>query len=59
MIFRRFFNSLLEKRIRNPKPYELKSNATIFADDISVFTSSKNKNESGNILNNDILLIFK
>ena len=40
-------------------PNELKSSLKLFADDISLFTIVKDKNESANILNNDLLLIFK
>ena len=38
---------------------ELKSSAKIFADDTSLFTIVKNKNESANTLNNELLLISK
>ena len=38
---------------------ELKSSAKLFADDTSFFTIVKDKNESANILNNDLLLISK
>ena len=35
---------------------ELKSSAKLFADDTSLFTIVKDKNESANTLNNDLLL---
>ena len=35
-------------------PSELKSNVKLFADDSSLFTVVKDKNESANILNNDL-----
>ena len=35
-------------------PNELKSNVKLFADDTSPFTVAKDKNESANILNNDL-----
>ena len=35
-------------------PNELKSNAKLFADDTSLYTIVKDKNESANILNNDL-----
>ena len=38
---------------------ELNSNAKLFADDKSLFTLVKDKNESASILNNDLLLISK
>ena len=43
----------------NDLPNELKSNAKLFADDTSLFTLVKDKNESTSILNNDLLLISK
>ena len=43
----------------NDLPNELKSNAKLFADDTSLFTIVKDKNESANILNNDLQLISK
>ena len=43
----------------NDLPNELKSSAKLFADDASLFTIVKGKNESVNILNNDLLLISK
>ena len=43
----------------NDLPNELKSNAKLFADDTSLFTIVKDKNESANVLNNDLLLISK
>ena len=41
----------------NDLPDELKSNAKLFADDTSLFTIDKDKNESANILNDDLQLI--
>ena len=38
---------------------KMKSNAKLFADDTSLFTIVKDKNESGNILNNDLFLISR
>ena len=38
----------------NDLPSELKSNVKLFADDTSLFTVVKDKNESANILNNDL-----
>ena len=38
---------------------EMKSNTQLFADGISLFTIVKDKNESVNILNNDLLLISR
>ena len=43
----------------NDLPNRLKSNAKLFADDTSLFTIVKDKNESANILNNDISLISR
>ena len=43
----------------NDLPNEWKSNVKLFADDVSLFTSVKDKNESTNVLNNDLLLISK
>ena len=43
----------------NDLPNGLKSNAKLFADDTSLFTIVKDKNESANTLNNDLLLISK
>ena len=40
-------------------PNELKSNLKLFADDTSLFTIVKDKNESANTLNNDLMLISK
>ena len=40
-------------------PNELKSSAKLFADDTSPFTLVKDKSESINILNNDVLFISK
>ena len=41
----------------NDLPDRLKSNAKLFADDISLFTIVKDKNESANILNGDLQLV--
>ena len=41
----------------NDLPNGLKSNAKLFADDISLFTVVKDRNVSANILNNDLQLI--
>ena len=41
----------------NDLPNGLKSNAKLFADDISLFTIVKDRNVSANILNNDLQLI--
>ena len=38
----------------NDLPNELESHVKLFADDASLFTVVKDKNESANILNNDI-----
>ena len=38
----------------NELPGELKSNAKLFADDTSLFAQVKDKNESANILNDDL-----
>ena len=43
----------------NNLPNELKSSVKLFADDTSLFTIVKDKNESANTLNNDLLLISK
>ena len=43
----------------NDLPNELKSSVKLFADDTSLFTIVKDKNESANTLNNDLLLISK
>ena len=43
----------------NHLPNELKSNVKLIADDTSLFTLVKDKNESTSIPNNDILLISK
>ena len=40
-------------------PNELKSNMKIFPDDASLSTIVKDKNESANSLNNDLMLISK
>ena len=41
----------------NDLPGELKSNARLFVDDSSLFVIVKNRNESANILNDDLQLI--
>ena len=43
----------------NDLPNDLKSNAKFFADDTSLFTIVKDKKESANVLNNDLLLISR
>ena len=43
----------------NDLPDELKSNAKLFADDTSLFSIVKDKNESANILSNDLAQISK
>ena len=43
----------------NDLPNELKSSAKILADDTFLFPIVKNKNESANILNNELFLISK
>ena len=43
----------------NDLPNELKSNVKLFADDTSLFTTVKDKNESANIINNDLWQISK
>ena len=43
----------------NVLPNELKSNVKLFADDTSLFTIVKDKNEKTNIINNDLLQISK
>ena len=43
----------------NDLPNGLIPNAKLFADDTSLFTIVKDKNESANILNNDLSLIFR
>ena len=40
-------------------PNELKSNAKLFADDMSLFTIVEDKQESADVLNNDLSLISK
>ena len=40
----------------NDLPNELKSSANLFVDDTSLFMIVKDKNESANTLNNDLLL---
>lgn len=37
----------------------MKFNTKLFADDMSLFTIVNDKNESANILNNDLLLISR
>ena len=48
--FPRYINDLLNK---------LKSNVKLFPDDTSLFTIVKDKNESANVLNNNLLFISK
>ena len=43
----------------NDLPKGLKSNVKLFADDTSLFTIVKDKNESADVLNNELLLISK
>ena len=43
----------------NDFPNGLISNAKLFADDTSLFTIAKDKNESANVLNNDLSLISR
>ena len=43
----------------NDLPNDLKSNVKLFADDTSLFTIVKDKNESTNIINNDLLQISR
>ena len=43
----------------NDLPNELKSNAKLFADDTTLFTIVKGKQESTDVLNNDLFLISK
>ena len=43
----------------NDLPNELKSNVKLFSDDTSLFTIVMDKNESANIINNDLLQISK
>ena len=43
----------------NDLPNDLKSNVKHFADDTYLFTVVKDKNESANIINNDLFLISK
>ena len=43
----------------NELPNELKSTLKLFADDASLFTFVKDKNESANTLHNDLMLISK
>ena len=43
----------------NDLPNELKSNAKLFTDDTSLFTIVKDKQDSADVLNNDLSLICK
>ena len=43
----------------NDLPNELKCNAKLFADDMSLFTLVKDKNKSANLPNNDLRRISK
>ena len=43
----------------NDLPNELKSDLKLFADNTSLFTIVKDKNERANTLNNDLMLIVK
>ena len=43
----------------NDLPGELKSNAKLFANDTSLFATVKDKNESANVISDDLLLISK
>ena len=43
----------------NGLPDGLKTNAKLIADDTSLFTTAKDKNEAANALNNDLSLISK
>ena len=43
----------------NDLPNGLKSNAKLFTDDTCLFTIVNDKNESTNVLDNDLLLISK
>ena len=43
----------------NDLPNELKSNVKLFADDTSLFTIVKDKNESANVLVNDLIFNLK
>ena len=43
----------------NDLPNELKSNGKLFADDMSLFSIVKDKQEKANILNHDLSLICK
>ena len=42
----------------NDLPNDLKSNVKLFADDTSLFTVVKNKNEYANVLNNNLQAIY-
>ena len=56
-------NSVLEPLLflvyNNDLPNGLKTNAELFADDSSLFTTVKDKNEAANALGNDLSLISK
>ena len=54
-----FLGPLLSLICVNDLPNELKSNVKLFADDTSLFTIVKDKNESANTLNDDLILISK
>ena len=43
----------------NDLPGELKSNARLFVDDSSLFVIVKKRNESANILNDELQLIYE
>ena len=43
----------------NDLPNEMKSNGKLFADDTSLFTVVKDKNETANAFNNDLFLISR
>ena len=51
--------SVPQGSILNNLPNESQSSAKIFADDTSLFTIVKDKNEGANILNHDLLLSSK
>ena len=56
-------NSVLEPLLflvyNNDLPNGLKTNAEVFADDSSLFTTVKDKNKAANAFNNDLSLISK